>query len=393
MMMMFAPCLLQISGIGSVGDDAGVRVNSVSSQFASLDSVGTLLLWMTSENRSDGEDFGMSPWSKVSLLVTRVLRLEEAVSAADKFLNSAGKAVVPTMAALRMWDPTHAPLAHDPVFIGVPNDASSFLVSAPMGRVRKLSRFGGKAPVPSWLVKPSSQRWTITSSRQSASSDVGPSAIEYDSPVTAMAAAWSSASSSAVLVGRGDGTVDLFDPQVAVALFSWRPLLYRSADRGDDRSLLNEGAGRAIVSLKWMSVATEVAERFLAVDAAGFAYYYDLTRNPHAPIEVGEVSLRCTNQTKQSGSSASALLSAISLGGLPGMESSLVACARGSAIAMGAVTEEIARKRSPVAVGDAASSFKQSLEAWIAEPVVPKTITDFVEAKGSTTGDSVRSHK
>lgn len=57
------------------------------------------------------------------------------------------------------------------------------------------------------------------------------------------------------------------------------------------------------------------------------------------------------------------------------------------------VTDEIARKRSPVAVGDAASSFKQSLEAWIAEPVVPKTITDFVEAKGSSTGDSVRSHK
>ena len=61
--------ITQIEAIGESGATA-----AVTSQFASLDSSGLICLWVTSNSPREG-DLGLSPWSQVSLVLTRALRV------------------------------------------------------------------------------------------------------------------------------------------------------------------------------------------------------------------------------------------------------------------------------------------------------------------------------
>jgi hypothetical protein len=90
----------------------------------------------------------------------------------------------------------------------------------------------------------------------------------------------SGAISSFILVGRVDGTVDLFQMDAELPLQSWN----LSESLNDLKSKKNS----SVVMVRWVPSKPSM---FFAADSFGYLYLFDLLQNPHKPISVEKLSI------------------------------------------------------------------------------------------------------
>jgi hypothetical protein len=281
------------------------------SQFISMDADGVAVLWMTSDVTSDdaSHDLGLAPWSRLKLVQVRVLRCACVVP--HNKLNVEPAAVVGSGVArgrVKSGEPEQtstflssgSTMMSSTVLAAIPGDVSTFLCSAPHGKVCKLVRYGGGSANPGaadfisnqFLSRAALSDAIIANGNGKAGGSVK---VEFFSPVTCISARASISSpvqsaaesgdesknpdgqpamrsavySPLILVGRADATIDLFQLDIPVPLQSWT--LQSKADS------TRRSRAPAVVSFKWCS---NRASAFIAVNSDGNAFYFDLLQDP-----------------------------------------------------------------------------------------------------------------
>lgn len=115
------------------------------------------------------------------------------------------------------------------------------------------------------------------------------------------------------LVGRVDGSVDLFDVGITVPLFTWRPAEHRGlAKEGNNNNNKNNPLNvtpAAITRVQWLSRHPSC---FFACDSAGYLYYYDLLQNKDVPCYVVSQPETCFSATSSTHAFSNSLSSATS---------------------------------------------------------------------------------
>ena len=193
---------------------ASVGGSSSNSQFVSLDAHGLLILWITTANTTaassaiippSDEDYASSPWATVKLVKLKVIDIQREGS--SKL--------------------TH-PLSDSLCMATLPNDSSIILASYARGRVRKIARLG--VPVsPSCLSRPLCS--VTLDDNPSASLEAG----IYFSQVTCISANALSHQKQLILVGRKDGTVDLFASNLGTASLTWDLSAFQKREKKSPR--------------------------------------------------------------------------------------------------------------------------------------------------------------
>lgn len=392
---------LQVEALGM--GDYGSTVASAVSQFVSLDVCGVMILWVTSEgagpdsltadsttspSQSYQGDFGLSPWGRVSLVQTRVLRIDEVTNlsshGAMRSLSSSRHAVAGGTDGPRSPSgpggaggggggfgggrPSNQHLQSSAVMATIPGDVSSLLAAAPRGKVCRVVRFGASSAlgaldrhyagdkvevrrsagggdskssesaaspeetiqfysnvtciaVRDSMVPAGGRRSSASSGDSSVDDDsenvrfsseekksgetmsTGGAAKEGDdeggvSATSNKRASLQSASSSSragavdvgsplVLVGRRDGSVDLYQIDVDAPLQSWSLSNFDVGDKGSQSGgTHSQPQSPPVVMVKW---CPRRPSAFLTADAAGSVYFFDLLQNPFAPIFVESV--------------------------------------------------------------------------------------------------------
>ena len=250
--------ILNIDASSPFGDDQhaapitqieaiGEYEEAVTSQFASLDRSGLVCLWVSTSSSRD-EDLGLSPWSQVSLVLTRALRV--------------GSNIAST------WDIASG-LSTTSHLTAVPGDVSTLLAAAPRGVVNKVVRFGDP-PRPSNLERQVDKGVEIIASLTPREERNG---VSYYSDVTCVSPQSTHCGlPQLVLVGRSDGTVDMFQMDVSVPLQTW----------STDQLLSREKSENTAVSIvKWLPNKPTC---FIIVDALGNMLLFDLLLDAHMPI-------------------------------------------------------------------------------------------------------------
>ena len=188
-----------IAQIVAIGGSGGTAAVSATSQFASLDTSGVICLWMTTPSKHE-EDPGLSPRGRTSLVLTRVLH---AGASTDSWIPST---------------PTMAP---------IPGDVSTLLASASCGTVKKVVRFG-QAPAPSHLERASGPKMEVSVALTPRGGDGAAAGVSFHFDVTSIGVQDAGSGSGGggdvsplVLVGRANGTVDLFQMNVSTPLQTW----------------------------------------------------------------------------------------------------------------------------------------------------------------------------
>lgn len=93
-----------------------------------------------------------------------------------------------------------------------------------------------------------------------------------------------------VLVGRTDGSLDIFVLESGEILTTWNDLtLFQTKSRQNDdfsTDLFQTSAIVYVTWVPWKSIAS-----FIAVDSGGYLYYFDLTRDSSKPLYVEDLSV------------------------------------------------------------------------------------------------------
>lgn len=326
--------IIQVQPLGAVSLHSDLLAVS---QFVSLDLGGMATLWVTSEGsfNSGLTDFGLSPWAKVSLVQTRVLRLDSgpppgladrtAAAGANRNDRVAPSKKATGLSSSYAASTTFRSLQNSAVLAAVPNDPSTILVSAPKGQICKLVRFGATNSSPLDVLERASSSTdelvvnlddskrdsstaarTIdrtsffshvtaiavrekldvptpisTTSKAEDKEDEGKEQPEHSSASSASSASASSAGSCLVLVGRMDGSVDLFQMDQTAPLQSWTLNQFDDLDpcpaaKSDQR---DSSSTAPVISIKWCAKRKSA---FFATDTFGRIYFFDLLLNPHA---------------------------------------------------------------------------------------------------------------
>lgn len=93
-----------------------------------------------------------------------------------------------------------------------------------------------------------------------------------------------------VLVGRTDGSLDIFVLDSSEILTTWNDLtLFQTKSRPHDDFATDLFQTSAIVYVSW--VPWKAIASFIVVDSCGFLYYFDLTRDSSKPIYVEDLSV------------------------------------------------------------------------------------------------------
>ncbi len=253
-----------ITHVEPIGDSDGSVSGVAASQFASLDESGMVCLWVTSSKNSSGEgSVGLSPWGRVVLVMTRALHV--------------GGTQSPS-ASLYVDAPS--------VLASVPGDVSTLLAAGPEGSVSKVVRFGN-APAPYELDRSEQGDARLEMQFEPRSSSRGGNVSEdvhFHADVTCITVQKRTDDQGAqlVLVGRADGTVDLFRMDVASPIHSWTfPIANRNGPATEKPNTKGKPVG--ITSVIWLP---NKFSAFIVVDNQSNCYSFDLLLDPHKPLTV-----------------------------------------------------------------------------------------------------------
>ena len=271
-----------ITRVESIGDTGSGQSQSASaSQFASLDQRGVVCLWVTAAKDSgvDNADAGLAPWGRVALVMTRTLNVDGGPGGVWSMYLDAPSALAT-----------------------VPGDVSTLLCAAQRGKLSKVVRFGS-APAPLELQRSEQGggKFEMTSEFQpqlrGGQSSSGCHTVLH-SDVTCIAVQKKASQSQSqsqdknnkgenknseydraqlILVGRADGTVDLFRMDVSAPVHSWTfPFKGAEVDKSSSKTA-------SIVSVRWLP---NRFSSFAVVDSLGNCFLFDLLLDAHKPVTV-----------------------------------------------------------------------------------------------------------
>jgi hypothetical protein len=264
-----------VTHIEAIGDADSSSAST--SQFASLDAAGTICLWMTTTSRRE-EDPGLSPWGRVTLVLTRSLHIGGGASHDSSSSSSSSS---------NSSSAFGAGLSSASALCAIPGDVSTLLAAAPRGVVNKVVRFG-QAPAPALLERQAGPPVVIS---EALTPRDGGSGVSYYSDVTCIGVqdtrngsnitrSGSNTTTGAplVLVGRADGTIDLFQLDVAAPLQTWSVAVLASRAGGGSGS---GSSDRGVKAVRWLPNRPTT---FVVVDTAGSCFVMDLLLDPHSPV-------------------------------------------------------------------------------------------------------------
>eukprot|EP01034_Spumella_vulgaris_P028299 gene28299-35138_t len=334
--------ILHVASLNSRGSQS-VEADraATTSQFVSLDESGLVCFWATTNAETSGVEgtthatkFGVSPWARVMLHQTRHLQVSSSPSAGLGILTSTSDKVTSHLGGAingsgitRRTNPVSTSLfgstQHNYVMSSIPSDVSTLLISTADGDVMKLARYG-EAPSPAVLSRPFQSAMSLragsdreeSKERDRGINDVSDAVfrtnfndISFTSTVTCIAVREqpvserkvvtpaSDAHGGLVLVGRSDGTVDLFQLNFEAPLVSWSLSNLRTTAAIDSQGRkkgVTTFPSKQAVALRWYTHKDSVC---FIVDAAGCLYIFDLSVSIAQPIfveallEKGEVAV------------------------------------------------------------------------------------------------------
>ena len=347
--------VVQVEALASgSNDDAAASI----SQFISMDASGKAIIWVTAQATSDtvgkfrvemntfqcgliflpllsciysscnmiflvssegiGKelDFGLSPWGKVRLLQQRTLSSRVPESPALGFRDNS---------PLNIFDDSTCPSAQTCLAI-IPGNSSAFLFSAEGGAMKRVVRYGASKGGKS----KTRDRWCGEFSRlqgdavqlssggeskgEAETTSTYQRASSYQPAITCISvnnspvfdtflAKTGDTIAPLVLAGRSDGSVDLFRLDSQEPIQSWDLSLYaRNSKSG--RGLENS---QAVVYLQWATWGD--VGSFIAADATGNVYYFDLLQQANKPIFIDNVNASLSPTSVQLSSCRSAGMS------------------------------------------------------------------------------------
>lgn len=258
--------------VESLGDATASSTTAVVSNFVSLDLEGMLVLWITNDTGSVDDsltsDRSMSPWSTVKLIQARVLHAKAPTNplSLSQSLDFSGSANCTALAT-------------------IPGDYSSFLVSAGLGTVVKVTRFG-EAPPP-----------LMYNGTQSPSADVTSLCI-LTLPKTPKNTVTKTSESESfhperalMLLSRADGSVDLFDLTRGSPIYSWNINSFKTSENKKSENKNSQNKNSKVFSERLESVGACLVRwcpsrlaAFLVVDALGAVYFFDLLADLDRPV-------------------------------------------------------------------------------------------------------------
>eukprot|EP01041_Mallomonas_annulata_P007201 gene7201-14683_t len=286
---------------------------SVVSQFATIDKSGLTILWMTSEENlvshvGGNMDFGLSPWSTLRLVRSRILRLDDM----SMYMNASTSTIDNFSTGFQ---------SVCPIFASISQDRSTFLLSSNHGIVGKLMRYG-EAPNPKYFIatktgtvevqhevhttrsSPTRRPISLTNSTSTNGSGNGNSNQQgkreiytdsYHSEVTSMSVSNTSTSTYLILVGRRNGIVDLFQCDETAPIQSWNMNAYNNNNNDNSEGKTNNNNNNdsklnaaSIVMIRWIP---QKVSAFLVVDDKGKISYFNLIKNAQKPILVDQITI------------------------------------------------------------------------------------------------------
>lgn len=276
--------IMSIQSIDHFADSDSKITSSVVSQFASIDEAGCIIFWVTSQSTIDDieADFGRSPWGRLSLVVTK--KLSPNSFSFGRGLGHAWSSTEATHNKDRLtFYSLHTAVQQAKVaFSTVPNDPSLILVSATGGKIVKVGRFGD-APHPHVFDRSNANNFDVVCGESKTDRGGGSKAVDFFLAATCIDVRSSysldhSASSCLFLVGRSDGSIDLFQLDAEAPLVSWNlPSFLDSAEK----STTNQ-----VVLVRWCPKRPSV---FFAVDEAANVYLFDLSNNLFRPVFIDKL--------------------------------------------------------------------------------------------------------
>jgi hypothetical protein len=319
------------------------------SHFVSLDSSGKAIIWVASQasgatsSADGGVDYGLSPWGKMRLVRQRVLygATTHPFDAYGTAFPSLTALISPSSSLSSCPDFGRDLLPRSQPVLGlIPGDTSTFLLSydggqfysslplsPPLagghgGAVKKVVRYdttsssatGTPAPPKSKesLLRSNKTHVVVNLNDRSDSKEDEPMGLfnpitlsSFTPPASCIAVSPNSfalsnaseskggtaggggSSSPLVLIGRTDGSVDLFYFENGEILSTWSDLsIYQPSSSASSSSALEATA--AIVYAAWVAWNSP---SFLLIDSHGFLFYFDLFRDSSRPLFVENLSI------------------------------------------------------------------------------------------------------
>jgi hypothetical protein len=273
------------------------------------------VLWVTSETSSEGsnKDLGLAPWAKLSLVQVRVLRCDCSLAhpimpalpldtGASINARNRSKSAPNELAYLESCG--DCGIMPNAVLAAIPGDVSTFLAAAPRGKVCRLVRHGqdtaanSSTSVSQYLNRVPNQNSILIGGKVGSPSAeekfelfAAVVCMDVRVPVNCAFAALRPDDESKtgqervdvpvtfhsplLLVGRADGSIDLFQMDNHAPLQSWN-----TSTVGKDNTKTAQRT-EPIVYVRWCS---QRAGAFVAVDRAGKIFYFDLLLDPFNPV-------------------------------------------------------------------------------------------------------------
>lgn len=237
--------------IESLGEAAQRGFVGMTSQFVSLDEAGSVVFWVTSEVSQRGaEDLKRSPWGRVLLSPTKQIHMQHLLtqpSVSNKNLT---------------WLSDVSSLIPKVVLAALPGDSSMVLVGGWRGEVAKAVRVG-EAARPKIFQRTGANCAHVTCMSVRENVDGQGCAL--------------------VLIGREDGTVDLFQTDSPHPITSWN---IGALDKASS-SQTNK-----VVLVRWMQIPSVPAVSFVAVSECGSIAHYNLLQDLYHPVQVENLGLK-----------------------------------------------------------------------------------------------------
>lgn len=259
--------IIQIQAFGE-----GSRADTTSfttSQFVSLDQGGKLIFWLTQDVSNDianMQSLCCSPWGKVCLIATRSLQIGGHLSTSVE-MN------------------TNILLDHRPI-VHASAESSTLLYAESGGKLSKLVRIGEPTAPKNFQRPTSSEIMQFEPDKVGSFEKAKSSSISHGAVITCVAIRSSNETTdfgALMLVGRVDGTIDLFqyDQQLPLLTWSLGSLL-------NNRNLKSAVLTPEIVQVRWLEFS---AASFLAIDSAGYIHHFDLLMDIYKPFRTESLGI------------------------------------------------------------------------------------------------------
>jgi hypothetical protein len=285
--------IIQIESLGDTSQSISSKnISNAVSHFVSLDERGLVVFWMTSEasyRSGDVENLKRSPWGRVLLTPTKQISTQSLLKSDLRITetkhSNTGRGGLPWLQA----DYQSSLLLPEVVCGIIPADnSSSVLVGTWKGDVLKAVKVGD-APAPRILHRAMIVTETNSGSKKTLDGVAHVTCIS----VRENAPAQSSTdygrrddTSPLALVGRDDGTVDLFQLDRVFPIATWDIALLSDNHKSDGKKDCK------VVMVRWIQVPNIATASFVAVTDRGIILHFNLLQDAYRPSHVESLGIK-----------------------------------------------------------------------------------------------------